>query len=364
MFFELPERRMSLSLHPSRASISRHNIAVSSAFICAAGLLGATSASAQITGDWTRHFRLGSVAALNLKGDFNLNGSFATPSRSSGGAASDLIYDDGYIRQDATGNAGNLSSYWGYQSGSQYNAGAGTMLFHSASSLVANTPRSREDNQVDAGLEAGYGGVLALWGHTLVGWDLGFSYLPIAVRDTRNLGVSLSRNLFTVPIGFAPPQAPYNGGPSGVGPLIGTVPTPAGTDGVAATLTGKRSIETSLYSFKLGPTFYWDLGRRWALQAGAGGAFGLLDGAYKYQEVAVSADGGRTPLSGRFGKSSFSYGGYAGAMLLWHTAEKADVYLGAHYMTLGGATYGGAGREARLRLNNGIYLSVGVNWPF
>ncbi|MBI1841276.1 MAG: hypothetical protein HYR88_10575 [Verrucomicrobia bacterium] len=335
------------------------------ALLCAGwAVVGASRAEAQVTGDWTRHFRLGSVAALNLKGDFSLAGSFVTPPRSAGAAAGDILYDDGYVRQDATGNAGQLSSYWGYQGAGQYNAGAGTMLFHSSSSFTANTPSSREDNQVDAGLEAGYGGVLALWGRTLVGWDLGFTYLPIGIKDTRSLGVNLARDLFTHAIGFTPPQAPYNGGPSGVGPLIGSAPTAAGSDNIAATLVGKRSIDTTLYNFKLGPTFYWDMGRRWSLQAGAGGALGFLNGAYKYQEVAIAADGGQTPLSGRFGKSSLTYGGYAGAMLLWHTAEKADVYLGAQYMTLGGTTYGGVGREARLRLGNGIYVSVGVNWPF
>ena len=52
--------------------------------------------------DWTRHFRLGALVGLNIKARFTLNGPFNV----SGNNPANGIYDDGYEREDNTGNAG------------------------------------------------------------------------------------------------------------------------------------------------------------------------------------------------------------------------------------------------------------------
>jgi hypothetical protein len=95
-----------------------------------------------------------------------------------------------------------------------------------------------------------------------------------------------------------------------------------------------------------------------------GGAMGFLNGAYRFNEVAVTADGGRTPLSGRLSKTDIVYGGYAQATLLWRTGEKADLYISGQYMRLGNTSYGDEARVARLNLSSGLYVSIGINWPF
>ena len=334
------------------------------------GLFLSTKASAQVTGDWAKHFRLGAVAALNLKADFTLQGNFGVPSRSPGAVGVpgvDHIYDDGYVRVDATGNAGGLTSFWGYQNASQYDAAGQRILFHSASSLQpADTSTYQRKNEAEFGMELAYGGILKLWRSTLIGWDVGFSYLPIGIKDSRDLSISLGRDGFyhATGAGFVIPAAPYNNGSSGVGTLIGGTAQAGPSDVVAGVLTGSREIDTTLYNFRLGPTFYWDLGHRFAVQAGLGGAVGFLNGSYRYNEIALTSDGGRTPLSGRLSQSDIVYGGYAQATLLWRTGEKADLYLSGQYMTLGDTTYGNGGRAARLDLRSGLYISIGINWPF
>jgi hypothetical protein len=80
--------------------------------------------------DWTRHFRVGALIGLNIKANFNSRGTFAV----TGNNPAKGIYDDGYVRPDPqTGNDG-LTSFWGYNNASQYNAAAQTLQMHATNS--------------------------------------------------------------------------------------------------------------------------------------------------------------------------------------------------------------------------------------
>ena len=56
------------------------------------------------SGDWTRHFRIGAMVGMNIKANFKTKGTFNI----SGNNPAKVIYDDGYVRVDDTGNAGGL----------------------------------------------------------------------------------------------------------------------------------------------------------------------------------------------------------------------------------------------------------------
>lgn len=75
--------------------------------------------------DWTRHFRVGALVGLNIKGNFSMSGSFNVSHKAG-------IYDDGYVLTDSSGNSGGLTTYWGYNDSSQYDSGAQTLTMHSA----------------------------------------------------------------------------------------------------------------------------------------------------------------------------------------------------------------------------------------
>jgi hypothetical protein len=332
---------------------------------------GTLLCSAQVADDWFKYLRLGAVSAMNLRAEFSMSGT-APPASLGNLPGGGMRYDDGYVGSDATGNAGGLTSYWGYDNASQIQGvgNAQTLQYHDTKSIASASSSfgsSREDNGVDFGLDVGYGGVLTLWKKTLIGWELGFTYLPVSFQDNRAFATKIKRSTFS----YGAPQTivpgfPYSGGSSGIGPLISSTGTELpGLSEVDGSLTGKRELDTTLYNLKLGPTFYWDLSRRIALQAGAGGAVGLLKGNYSFQEV--SRANGETltrSLKGGFGSTDLVYGGYAGVNLLWHTAEKADIFVGAQYLRLGSVTYSQAGRQAKVEFNNGIYLTAGINWPF
>lgn len=334
--------------------------------------IGASSASAQITEDWSRHFRLGAQVALNLKADFKIGGQFGVSGSNPGQAntrGKERIFDDGYVRVDDTGNAGGYTTEWGYEHASQYDPGSNRLLMHSTESFSTADNAVTRDGGPQIGMDLAYGSELILWGRTLIGWDFGFSYLPINIEDNRTLGATLSRRQYwfsTDGISFFP-AAGYHGGTSGTGPAIDDLAHDGGLDTpTSGTIRGTRELDLTLYNFRLGPTLYWDLARRWSLQSSLGFAMGLVTGDYTFNERATTEGGGAALNSGSIGTTDLVYGAYANTTLLWHTTQRADLFLGAQFMSLGDTkiqeTHGG--REARLKMGRGIYLSAGLNWAF
>ena len=318
--------------------------------------------------DWSRHFRVGALLGINIKAEFKMSGQFNVSGSQPGAPGQpgvDHIYDDGYVRVDETGNAQGLTSYWGYQSASQYDPVAQTLTFHSANSFEASGSAKSDDSPY-LGLDLAYGGKIWRWGRTHIGWEFGFGYLPIKIEDNEPLAADINRTVHSFSTGgILLPTAPYNGGSSGIGPTIPDLATEQlGGDATPGTITGSRTLEMSLFAFRLGPMLHWELHPRWAVSLSAGPAFGYLDGDLSYDEFIVSADGGSASNRGRTDGSEFVMGGYVSAVVMFHAEEHGDFYMGIQYMPLGSATVSGGGREARLDMSGALYFTAGINWPF
>ena len=316
--------------------------------------------------DWARHFRIGMLVGFNLKASFSMSGKFDVSGSQPGAPGAhgvDHFYDDGYVRVDETGNALGKTVFWGYHDPSQYNAAAQTLTFHSAQTFLTSG-RSTGDGSPNFGFDLAYGGRLAHWGTARVGWEFGFGLLPINIKDTSPLVGIVSRTVHSFTTGgVLLPTAPYNGGFSGSGPTIDDVATALPEDTGPGTITGSRTIDTTLYVWRLGPLFQWELSPRLAVSLSAGPAIGLVSGDLKFDEVVTSGSStGRN--TGSVGGSDVVFGGYIGATLMYHAVPNGDIYVGVQYMPLGSAEISGGGRQARLDLSGGIYISAGINWPF
>lgn len=318
------------------------------------------------TDDWTRHFRIGALVGMNISANFSMNGTFGI----SGNNPAQGIFDDGYVRRDQTGNAGGYTSYWGYNNASQYNAAAQTLTMTSASSFSAVTS-AKEKGGPFPGFEMAYGGNLWYWKHARVGWDLGLGFLPISITDHQSFSpaaVNQSVYVFDAsnPLGAPLIGAPYQGGPSGQGPIILYNPVTnynQALSGGTEMVTGKHSLDVMLYTLRLGPSFYWDLTEHVSLSLGAGPAVGIVSGDYKYDEI-ITAGGVSAHNSGRIGATDLVYGGYVNATVLCHVVDNGDIFVGAQFMPMSNATISGGGRVGRLNLGGQLYFSVGLNWPF
>jgi len=315
------------------------------------------------TDDWTRHFRIGALVGMNISANFSMNGSAVGIS---GNDPSHGIYDDGYVRTDQTGNAGGYTGYWGYNNSSQYNSTAQTLAMHATTSFSASGS-ANESGSVFPGFDMAYGDNLWYWKHARVGWELGFGLLPINISENTSMPAMVTQNTYTFNTGgIVIPTAPYQGGPSGQGePIISTSYSSTNSQ-TGGNVAGTQTLDVTLYTLRLGPTFYWDLGDHVGMSLGAGPAIGIVSGQYKYDEI-ITAGGVNAHNSGSFGATDLTYGGYVNATLMYHVQDNgkiADIYVSAQYMPMSDATFNGAGREGQLNLSGQLYFSVGVSWPF
>ncbi len=316
-------------------------------------------AEAQIITNWTRHFRVGGVVGLNMSADFKMNGTFNVSGGSRPG-----IFDDGYVLTDDTGNAGGYTSNWGYQNASQYDPGNRTLTLHSSLAFNMNT-KNEVDGGNHAGLDLVYGGKIMKSGDALFNWEFGFMWLPMTMKDTRPLATTFNRSSLVFDTGdIVMPEAPYNGGPSGLGPTIRDTGTPGASESSPGTITGSRKLDVTLYNFRLGPAMHWEVSKWFAFSVSGGGAMGFTTCNYRYNERINVSDGGQNSNRGNFDNTDTVFGTYANVTLLVHTKEKADIFVSAQYMMLDTVSVSSGGREASLDLGGGIYLSAGINWPF
>ena len=311
------------------------------------------------TDDWTRHFRIGAMVGMNISANFSEKGPFKIPTK-------DGIFDDGYVHPDQSGDPNNTSN-WGYDKASQYNpSGDGTISMHQITSYTPDSgSSSKEDGGAFPGFDMAYGDNLWYWKHARVGWELGFGLLPISIKNSSPMTATVSQSTSVFGAnGIVVPTAPYRGGPSGLGPIIST----KSTTGAPETfdnqpITGTRTLDVMLYTFRLGPSFYWDLSEDFGMSLGAGPAIGIASERLEYNETVTTPDG-MTRNKGSINGTDMVFGGYINGMLTYHVLSNADIYLGAQYMPLSDASVSGGGRRAELKLGGQVDVSIGVNWPF
>lgn len=335
----------------------------------AAGLVvPAGAAQAQDSPSWTKRFRLGVIAAINIEAEFSMSGDFGVSGSDPGTpgiGGLNHTYDNGYVRLDDTGNAGGYTSNWGYESASQYDPAGETLTFSGTTSFRPSGGSSSASDEPYYGLDLAYGGRLMEAAKGVLGWEFGFMFLPATFEDRAPLPVTARRveHRFSA-AGIVLPQAPYNGGSSGVGPVMGDGAEEISNSATDGLLTGSRTLEAYLMDFRLGPNLQWHLGGRWAASVGGGFALGLVTGEYSFDESIVFESGDDARNRGDFNATEVVYGGYAEALLYFRAEERSEIYLGVRYVSLGDATFSGGGREARLKLGNGLYFAAGIHWIF
>ena len=334
--------------------------------LCAALVLLHGNAAAQYEPDWTRNFRLGVPVGFNIKADFRTTGSFLTGGDPgpTGVPGANHIYDDGYVRVDDFNNAGGFTTFWGYEDPAQYDPATQTLFMHSASSYSLSGGGSANET-AHFGMDLAYGGYLWHRHPFRIGVEFGFGWLPIYISQDFNAMAQVSQvtHAFSVPDGVVLPQAPYNGSSSGFGqPAISDTATLVGTDTINGSVTGTRTLDVTLYTFRLGPTLFWDVHPRVGLTLSAGPALGFIDGEYRFRENIVTS--GASQSRGGFDVSDTVFGGYVNAMITYHAVSNGDLYLAAQYMPLGTPRFSRGGRQAELELNGAVYVSAGINWPF
>src|SRR5579859_161949 len=290
----------------------------------------ATVARGQYDPDWLFHVRAGALIGLNIKANFSTSGRFNLAQNQPTG-----VYDDGYVHPDQTGNAGGLTSFWGYQNASQVNAENHTLLMHQATTFSASSAGSGEASPY-VGAELAGGGNVWRKDPWRLGWELGCGILPITIRTEQCQPVTVRRNILSFDTGnIVMPTAPYHGGSRGIGPLINATGTPLPGDTVGGNYGGTQTLDATLVAIRLGPTLFWDANRYFGLQAGLGPALGIVPGSLKFDDTVQLSDGTTPHNSGKESTTELTFGGYVNLIATAHVGKNADLYLGAQFMPLG-----------------------------
>jgi hypothetical protein len=300
--------------------------------------------------DNPNRFSFGPTFGMNFKADFNNN---ANPGPAAGDA--NHTYNNGYVLVDSSGDAGGLTTYWGYQNASQVVGGAMKFTaFQSNPSSVTGDPQ--------------YGGELIYqrvigslpflsgdWG-----FEAGFNFTELDLRE--NLNGTAYVDSFPLN-GVLPPGAGYNGTFSGPGALLGDTTLPAFTRAAAA-LTGYQKLSGQMFSLRLGPFAEWKLTHKLSLAASVGLTLAPTMVDYDFSETAILAGGGTITESGHSSKTELLYGPYVGAMLRYDLTKCWGIYVGARFQNLNDLDQSIGGRTARLDQSATVYGTAGVSWRF
>jgi len=315
---------------------------------------------------WGR-FSLSYRSSFNISAEFSGVGGFSASGNPGGpgsiaGAAGTVVrqYDDGFIGIDISGNAGNLTWYWGYNEGSQV---VGDMV--RMNSFSSPGIKSGEvDDGPQHGMELGYQIPVTRVENWKIGIESAFGWTDIGITDSR----AMAGTIITSTHGFAlngviPPVAPYAGTVGGPGAMISDVAVDLGSTLGTAVVTGTRTIDAALYSIRLGPYFEWELAEHASLQLSGGLSLGWMDSTFSYYETIVTGGVNRT-AAGRGGKSDWLIGAYARGQVNVNVSEGIWLFGGVEFNHLGDFEQTVMGRKATVDFGAVVAVSGGLSISF
>jgi len=202
------------------------------------------------------------------------------------------VYDDGYVRLDSSGNAGDLTWNWGYSDPKQVST-ADSVEQHSFSGSFSSEAQRLGGGAPQHGFEVTYNRQISHLGgkydNGAWGFLAGFSRTDFSVHDSQTLSATLDTTTDTYPLGgVIPPLAPYQGSFQGPGPLISGVPG-RGFSSIAngASIIGQRSFEADIYGLRVGPYVEIPIGRYLSVSLSIGVAVGVVDSELRYNNTLV-----------------------------------------------------------------------------
>lgn len=287
-------------------------------------------------------------AEVRLQGRTSANPGSTAP-------GTDHFYDDGYNRLDASGNAGEGGSglpsrtgYFGYQSGSQFNATDGTLALHAGTIEGGSYERSRPLDPLP-GLQLGYQRQFLQRGRWELLGEVGIAWVRQSEEDrsTRDANVSLLTDLYqTSPVDltgrdrYAGPFEPRPGDPR-----IGDIPGRSVASG-PGTISGWRETTLDLVPIHFGPTLELEIAQSLRLGLHAGGVILPARGALSYHETLTAPGGGSVVHRGAAQDWFTLFGWQVQGSIAWHWNERWGIQLSGRYLDAGDETVSARHRQA------------------
>ena len=316
-------------------------------FRISAGLLAAGC----ICGAVQAEFGVSAGASFNYKAQFRSTAA-AQPRATDPGAAVagvDHFYDDGYNRVDSSGNAGNQTTYWGYQNASQDNGGSVTM--NSAQTIIDAQNASASQEEAQPALEI-------YWQENLTEnerWNIGlraalrWQRIELDNRAIYRTTVETVSDTYTY-IGILP-GAPFDGSYTGPNFLLSDIPSRSIASAAGPSISAQRTLDANLLGFDLGPTLSLTITEKLRLTASAGGTVAWIRSDFSYRDGTLA--------SGSDTKQDWLFGAYIGADLQYQIGEHWGVFAGAAYTRLQDFDQQVDGRGTELQFDDSYTLRAG-----
>ncbi len=315
---------------------------------------------------------------MNITVDFNRLGGFpalSDPGPATGGTFN-RNYDNGsYNRVDSSGNLGGTTWYWGYESPSQLQ---GNSLVMESSSSPANASSKNRDNDPQHGLELSYSRQLYRYKNLRFGFEGAFGYTLVDASDGRKLFSTVNRitDSFIIPGGVSVvPSAPYHGTFLGPGALMSSAPE-RNTSIISrnAIITGERTIDSDVFTLRLGPYMEVPVYRNLSFLFGGGLTLVSANTDFSYHETVTLGDTGQVsePRSSSGSQSDFLVGGYVSGTLSYAITPEVGLFSGVQFQSAGRSVTDSrvinqqtvTRKESVLDFGESILLLFGVNYSF
>ena len=233
------------------------------------------------------NYRMG----LNISVDFrHLGGLAGANAGPATGSAVNRNYDNGYNRVDSSTNAGGLTWNWGYNSPNSVQGG--NLVLQSDSTPANATSKDRRDDPQN-GFEITYQRELIRHKHWRAGVEAAVGYTFISIRDTRTLFNTVYRTNDAFNLnGVIPPPAGYQGSVSNNAVLISSEPASRTVESVpnAATISGERSIDSHVFTVRLGPYIEIPVNDRLSVFADGGLSIAVAETQFSFDETVTIND--------------------------------------------------------------------------
>jgi hypothetical protein len=311
------------------------------------------------------------LMGMNITVDFKrLDGLALSNPGSPTGSAVNRNYDNGYNRVDVSTNAGGMTWYWGYQNP---NSVQGDNLSLQSYATRENASSNNRQDDPQSGVEIFYQRELLRGKKWRLGATAAFGYTYVSINDSHTLKSTVYRTNDTYSLGgIIPPLAPYNGTFQGPGPLISSTPSSRSTDVLAraATISGERSVESDVFTWRLGPYLELPIYKRLSLLIEGWLTLAVTDTTFRYKEkVTISDPSNDIELvsgtrRGSGSETDFLVGAYAGGSLEYELTKKITLLAGAHYQSAGETVDHLGKRESLLNFGGSVIVSVGAIYSF
>ncbi|OYW75120.1 MAG: hypothetical protein B7Z37_14990 [Verrucomicrobia bacterium 12-59-8] len=321
----------------------------------------------------------GYAPMIGLKTEFSGFGNFQNPFPVPAPAGhTDYRYLNGSVLVDASGNFGDVTSYWAYNNASQIDlaafGGAGAVNFDTLADSMTQAGKVDDSSVAAAGSfelfgyrEFGAVSIPAAAGRRSA-WGLRIGFQHTRVDQTN--GDSLGASMTTITDSFnldhvIPPAAPFTGAfLGGFGdPLLGDTPTrKLGT--TTATITGSRRLEVQLNITQIGSYIEIPVAKYLDLMLEGGFLVGVASGTYDFTTTVTVPGAGSQTSSGHTTRNRLLPGLYTGLGLTCNITPSFGLQASARYQFMRQFDLTANGSKASLNFDSAFVLGFSAIWRF